>query len=123
MLLAGLKVLQLPAALNLMGTSTIGLDFSTAAPLIWQYARAFFNDVSPILIWVIGAIIAFFVATKLIDILSGNTALKTNKRDDADLFYEAGDMYSTDQVAEDFVSSLDDPWLDDPYEDYYEDED
>lgn len=116
-----MKSWQLPAALTPMGTSTLGLDFATMTPLIWQYARAFFNDVSPIMVWVVGAVIAFFVATKLIDILSGNTALKTNKRDDADLFYEAGDMYSTDQVAEDFISELDEPWLDDPYDDYYED--
>jgi flagellar biosynthesis/type III secretory pathway M-ring protein FliF/YscJ len=59
-----------------MGTSTLGLSFATMTPLIWQYARAFFNDVSPILIWVVGAVIAFFVATKLIDILSGGSSTK-----------------------------------------------
>lgn len=59
-----------------MGTSTLGLDFATMTPLIWQYARALFNDVAPILIWVVGAVIAFFVATKLIDILSGGGSTK-----------------------------------------------
>lgn len=71
--------MQLPAALTPMGTSTLGLDFASMTPLIWQYARAFFNDVSPIMIWVAGAIIVFFVAAKAFDILSGNTATKINK--------------------------------------------
>lgn len=98
--------MQLPAALTPMGTSTLGLDFATMTPLIWQYARALFNDVAPIMIWVVGAVIAFFVATKLIDILSGEkkptNLFKLHEEEGGDWFEYMGTDEELEALEEEF---------------------
>lgn len=85
-----MKSWQLPAALTPMGTSTLGLDFATMTPQIWIYVRAFLADTAPILIIIVGAIIAFFVATKLIDILTGKPTnlFKLHKEENSDEWLE-----------------------------------
>lgn len=106
-----MKSWQLPAALTSMGTSTLGLDFATMTPQIWIYVRAFLADTAPILIIIVGALFAFYVAHTLINILLLKKQNQWAKEKDmleadeqerwSDFFYDEGDAYLDDDEIDD----------------------